>query len=294
MVLPRPGVGPESVLRLQSLAGNRAVTTALDGLTVQRSVSFYETPPQANLNPAVNVFTNPLSNVGITYPIINGMRTWTSDHADTDEMRMALNPPEIETQGGQGGRQYRITGPGRNAGSALVRYPRPAPWQASFDVHVVIGALAGAPTSRAVVEPVLPQLPQAGVVNVVITEDPAQPITAETLIHEQQHASDIRTAFLSRVTPWDEGLTTLVGSGTWYPDRQAFNIAVNEAAQLGRDDPGDPVTRLAEELNFAIGMDANFFHQVTQHSDPVFSAARWDQHTNTLQLVMRDLPRGPQ
>lgn len=245
---------------------------------------WYDTAPFPTVNLARSVFGAELNHAGITHPVINGMVVCQNPDSTqwTDEIRLALNPPQV-SRGGAGPQSVRVESIPRNRATAVANVPSAGPWSTgSMEMSRIATFAGGDGHSPAVVRSVLEQMPPDGAVRVVIT--PAGGFVATTIAHELRHVADIRAAFIRILARWDEAMASVLGA--WFPSPAQLWREVWPAEE--QSESTDVTRRVAEELSLAFALDARFFHTV-EAADLLFSEARWDAAARTLYLTVQDV-----
>jgi len=251
---------------------------------MDRWFSWYDTPAQRIVNPAATIFAGTLNQVGQTFPMLNGRRTWSDGNAALAQMAAAIIGPSLERSNGR----TRLIEPGCNTASALIQAPSPGPWNAAVDVSVVrrFGALQF--ESSLAIRPLVSSLPANGAITIHI---PANSLfTANTLAHEQRHAADIRQACESAFASWNAAINTLAGQ--WFATEAEMDVALFQAASL-TSYTGTRLQRLAASIYLPVGLAANVLHLVDEHHQMMIDRPQWSSSARVLSFSLVELTRPP-
>lgn len=248
--------------------------------------TWQETSPLAVVNPASAIFTGQLNEVGRTYPIFNGVQTYTgTPGGEVNRIANALNGPLIQRNGSR----VRITGPGTNTVSALVHVPTNGPWNATVTVSSIRRFADGGTQSGAAIRSVVSSLPRSGTVLVRVTSNPQ--FVTNTAAHEQRHAEDIHQVCQNLFTLWYSAIS--VHSDEWFDSEAALDGALFRMVGL-TDYSGDRRQRLARELVLRIGNGSNYLHDVVdRNSRFLIVNPRWNQSRLMLEFALQEEVAGP-
>ena len=245
--------------------------------------SWHHSPVQYVINPASGIFNGALNEVGRTYPVINGVRTWTGmADAATEQIANAINGPAIERMR----TSVRLTQPGRNVASAVINTPGNEPWNAPVDVQAVRAFASGTAQSCEAIRGILHSLPASGSIAVSVLGNVR--FTASTLEHERRHASDIRQVCEEAFSAWNEAISSL--SEQWFPSEAAMDQALFRLAGL-TEWRGSRIRRLAERMFLRLGFLADDLHLVRdRYNQFMISDPHWIATERTLEFSLVEAP----
>jgi hypothetical protein len=294
----------------QRTAGNRAAIAWLTRQAVPRPATadtvqaadrcpanYYEPTVSDTLNIASTAFS-PAGYVGLTLPVFNGQRVVRIDperpddpdsndepavrrQAEADlalarrQALAALAPPDIDQQVASGHLQYRLLGPGRNTGSALVLAPTQGPWSARISSGRArrVLTLDLEREHPEILARVLPALPTDGEINLTATEERPDAVRAHVRAHERLHAADWRRVFTVTLDAWQQGLTAMAEHDDWFDSRVALDEAVARAGLVEQEEGHTALEKLASRLVGQNSIAVGVLHTTEPYKPQVFDAS---------------------
>lgn len=252
------------------------------------SFTWRDTPPQAILNLASLIFTGQFNEVGRTYPVFNGVRTYTgAPGTEIDPIANALVGPTIERE--PRGPRIRITQPGNNTVTALMHVPMNGPWNAQVSVVAIRQFSRGDTQSCEAIRSVESSLPAGGTVMVQVVANPR--LVQNTIRHEGLHAVDIREVCESVFTMWYSAISVV--SGEWFATDAALDEALFRAAGFTQS-TGMRRRRFADEFSTLLASRSTNLHWVRErHNEFIIVNPRWIPATRTLQFAIQELTGAP-